>query len=83
VGEIVGHAEPVLERSGRVLALKGIEGAITGAMIVDLAGKAQGGVDLSSLAATGRADITPLRPGVYFLRLNAGGRALAKPFVVR
>lgn len=83
VGEIIGHAEPVLERTGRVLTLKGIEGAITGATIVDLAGKAQHGVDPASLASTGRADISLLRPGVYFLRLNAGGRELAKPFVVR
>ena len=83
VGEVIGHAEPVLERAGRVLTLKGIDGAVSGAMVVDLAGKPQSRVDLSSLAATGRADISPLRPGVYYLKLMAGGRSLAKPFVVR
>lgn len=83
IGEVESHAELVVERSGRHLTLTGFSGGITAAAILDLDGREQSRIDLAALRETGRADISSLRNGVYVLRLRAGGRLLAKPFVVR
>lgn len=81
----VAEGKPAIQVSvsGGALMVRGAEGTATEPLVSDLSGKTYAGLDFSGFAAGGTIDVSPLRPGVYFLRMKAGGMALAKAFVIR
>lgn len=77
------HPAIRLDVGGGFLHARGAEGKAAEAFVTDLSGKAYAGLDYARFGRDGRIDVSPLRPGVYFLRMRIAGLALAKPFVIR
>lgn len=69
--------------SGGRLHARGIKSEAVNPLVIDPAGNTYAHLDYSGFPAGGSIDISPLRPGVYFLRMTVGGRALSKAFLIR
>jgi YbbR domain-containing protein len=57
-------------------------GRASGFAVVDITGKSFAHLNFKNFETSGKVDITSLRAGVYFLKLNVEGKAMVQSFMI-
>jgi hypothetical protein len=82
VGEKISKYGIKLSVTGDFLLVRKPEGRASGFAVVDITGKSFTHLNFKNFETSGKVDITSLRAGVYFLKLNVEGKAMVQSFMV-